>query len=532
MREPLKYLKCVVFVRATADNVQLLARELRSPRYAQYYVYLSNVLSKTDVKTLAEADEHECVREMHEFYCDYVALLPHLFTVDVDRCYVGGGQLAPPVLQRCVQALTGVLLSLKRGAAVLRYETASAAARALAEGVRNLMNKEAARFDTRKHGHATEPVTVLVVDRRNDCVSPLLSQWTYQAMVHELLTINNNRVSLTDVPGADAGDVVLSPLHDSFYAANLYSNFGEIAQNIKQLMDEYQTRARSNQKLESIADMKSFVENYPQFRRISGTLTKHVTLVGELSRLVSVYGLLDVSETEQMLACHDEHAASLASVRRLIAMTDRTSDLDATRLVMLYALHYERHANNDLAALQAQLRRRGVPDAYVQAVNDLLAFGGQAQRTSDLFGNMTTMSIAKKLIKGLKGVENIYTQHTPYLKTIVDDLVRARLKDNQYAFLGLSAQHTQQLTQNVCALSFHSLLQAAQMRVRDVVVFVVGGVTYEESACVHALNQTYGAQGVRIVLGGTHVLNARAFIDEIMHAARPTPAAAQPTHRR
>jgi hypothetical protein len=32
-------------------------------------------------------------------------------------------------------------------------------------------------------------------------VTPLLSQWTYQAMVHELLGISNNRVSLAGTPG-------------------------------------------------------------------------------------------------------------------------------------------------------------------------------------------------------------------------------------------------------------------------------------------------------------------------------------------
>lgn len=34
------------------------------------------------------------------------------------------------------------------------------------------------------------------IDRRNDPVTPLLSQWTYQAMVHEMLGINNGRVRI------------------------------------------------------------------------------------------------------------------------------------------------------------------------------------------------------------------------------------------------------------------------------------------------------------------------------------------------
>ena len=42
---------------------------------------------------------------------------------------------------------------------------------------------------------------LLLVDRRDDPVTPLLSQWTFQAMVHELIGIDANRVDLKDVPG-------------------------------------------------------------------------------------------------------------------------------------------------------------------------------------------------------------------------------------------------------------------------------------------------------------------------------------------
>ncbi len=38
-------------------------------------------------------------------------------------------------------------------------------------------------------------------------------------MLHELLTINNNRINLSDVPGVskDLKEVVLSQEHDEFY---------------------------------------------------------------------------------------------------------------------------------------------------------------------------------------------------------------------------------------------------------------------------------------------------------------------------
>ncbi|VDN23157.1 unnamed protein product [Gongylonema pulchrum] len=38
LREPIKHLKCVAFLQPTIENVRLLAEELRSPRYGQYYI--------------------------------------------------------------------------------------------------------------------------------------------------------------------------------------------------------------------------------------------------------------------------------------------------------------------------------------------------------------------------------------------------------------------------------------------------------------------------------------------------------------
>ena len=42
---------------------------------------------------------------------------------------------------------------------------------------------------------------VLLLDRRDDPVTPLLLQWTFQAMVAELLGMDTNRVDLKDAPG-------------------------------------------------------------------------------------------------------------------------------------------------------------------------------------------------------------------------------------------------------------------------------------------------------------------------------------------
>ena len=62
---------------------------------------------------------------------------------------------------------------------------------------------------------------------------------------------------------------------------NIYSNFGEIGQTIKTLMDEFQIKAKSQKKVESIADMKNFVETYPQFKVNGNIKSRNKMLINE-----------------------------------------------------------------------------------------------------------------------------------------------------------------------------------------------------------------------------------------------------------
>lgn len=118
-------------------------------------------------------------------------------------------------------------------------------------------------------------------------------------------------------------EIVLSQDQDPFFKKNLYLNFGDLGQNVKDYVEQFASKSHANVQLESIADMKRFVEDYPEFRKLSSNVTKHVTLVGELSRRVGEEKLLDVSELEQSLACNDNHNNDL-KVRPTAPDTTRT----------------------------------------------------------------------------------------------------------------------------------------------------------------------------------------------------------------
>ncbi|XP_067878995.1 vacuolar protein sorting-associated protein 45 [Heterodontus francisci] len=488
-RETMKHLKAICFLRPTKENVEFLVQELHRPKYGLFFVYFSNVISKSDIKSLAEADEQEVVSEVQEFYGDFIAVSPHVFSLNLTGC-AQGRNWNPALLARTTQGLTAVLLSLKK-CPMIRYQLSSDMAKRLAESVKQIITKEYELFDFRR----TEvPPLLLILDRSDDAITPLLNQWTYQAMVHELLGINNNRIDLSRVPGIsrDLKEVVLSAENDEFYANNMYLNFGEIGSNIRNLMEDFQKKKpKGQQKLESISDMKAFVENYPQFKKMSGTVSKHVTVVGELSRLVSEHHLMEVSEVEQELACQNDHSSALQNVRKML-QEPRVTDLDAVRLVMLYALHYERHSNSNLASLMEALSRKGISDKYKRLVSVLVEYGGKRVRGGDLVTPKDAVAITKQFFKGLKGIENVYTQHQPLLQDTLDQLTKGKLKDSQYPYLGPSTLRD---------------------RPQDIVVFIIGGATYEEAQTVYNLNRT--SPGVRIVLGGTTIHNTKSFLEEV-----------------
>ena len=103
------------------------------------------------------------------------------------------------------------------------------------------------------------PPLLLLLDRRDDPVTPLLNQWTYQAMVHELLGINNNRVDISsapDLPKDIQKEVVLAPEQDAFYQQNMFLNYGELAENVKNLMDAFQ--AMPEAKLPSVDTVSEY----------------------------------------------------------------------------------------------------------------------------------------------------------------------------------------------------------------------------------------------------------------------------------
>lgn len=156
-------------------------------------------------------------------------------------------------------------------------------------------------------------------------------------------------------------EVTLSTSTDSFFQAHHLATFGDLGTHLKTYVQMYQSKSQAHapSNIQSIGDMKRFVEEYPEFRKLGGNVSKHVAIVGELSRLVERDRLLTVGEVEQGLASGGQ-GADLKTIQDLI-MDPTIAPFNKLKLVCLYALrHQKSQAANNIASLIELALKNGV----------------------------------------------------------------------------------------------------------------------------------------------------------------------------
>jgi vacuolar protein sorting-associated protein 45 len=492
--ERMHHLKAVVYLEPTEGNIGLLEAELKDPQFCEYHVFFANAVSAGSLSRLAQADEGELIRQVQEYYGDFLAVNDDLFHLGLDHSLSLTSSAsssarsleASRVFEQNVKGILAVLLAVKRRPSQIRYQGASELAKRTASSVLDQIENDDI-FDFRRQ----DGPLLLILDRRDDPITPLLTQWTYQAMVHELLGLNNNRVILRGAPGIskDLEEVVISATQDPFFASQRFANFGDLGGAVKELLDEYQKNAKMNENIASLEDMQAFMERYPAFRSHALNVSKHVALMGELARLTDVYHLLDISQLEQEIACSSDHSGHKRELMEKIN-SSAVQKADKLRLALLYMIKYESY--NELNEIKSALNNNSVDKVFL--LDAMLQYAGDHKRASGLFSQGGLMAkLGKTISSSVNGVENVYTQHVPLLQNTLEAISKGKLKDSAYPLASGGG--------------------GPSGKPMEVIVFMVGGVTYEEAMSVAAFNKAN--QLTRVILGGSCIQNSTSFLEEL-----------------
>jgi vacuolar protein sorting-associated protein 45 len=528
-----RHLKCVVVLRPVASSIQALCQQLRNPQFNSYYIFFTNNVSDEQLRPIADADhKHELVRQVHIHYMDYYPLESQLYisstppqqfplcSLQQQRDFWPG--FAKTAFDRNIDTITSLILTIKAHP-VLRTSNSRLANTFAQEISRRMsLNTDLYHFPQANNDQST----LLILDRRDDPITPLLLNWSYLSMINELLPIDNNRVDLRMVPNIDPElkELTLSTnkKHDSFFAANMYSGFGDIASNAKKLVDEYKTQKQAaTGKMDTLEDIRSAVEKVPELKQMAGTVSKHMTILLELNRQIKVLSLYHLSELAQDIACENNHTAHVESIKKILygqqggaqqggkALGAVTFDYKLY-MVMLYALKYETEPSNKIAEFKQSLMTAYPTNLHkITAIDAVLAQCGAKNRSQNTsltlqHGRSLFAKMSSKVSSSVKGYENVHTRHKPLLVDIIEQLAQQRAKAVDFPQTSTFAHKT----------SGQPNSQEVIVKPNYIYVYIVGGVTYGEAAAVHAFNQT--SNDVKVALGGSCILNARSFIQSLI----------------
>jgi len=546
-RQKLPNLRCIIFVRPDESNANLIRAELIEARYQAYSLYFTNVLHTDFMDKIASNDKKELVKHVYEYFADYVALDKILFTFNIPTIIpMLQSVWGEPSFKRICDGLLSVLLSVKKAKPYIRYCGSSDLCRSIAEEVKSKMDAESEQglFQIpQSQAHKTTPPLLLLLDRREDPITPLLTQWTYQAMLHELCKMVNNRIviggndhdddereDLDDYDEDDEADnintsnkknkknedanrkeVVVNAELDSFFANHWTSNWGDLCEAVRNVIEQYKDRNQVKGNISTIEDIGKFMKDYPEFKKFAGEVDKHATLVNTCREQISTRHLLDISRLEQEIACHDDHSSQISELKKELRRDDITVN-DALRLVLIYAFKYGN--TNEIPALKKLLQNKGYN--ATKLIDSALDFVAKNRSTAETVST-TKKSLWVQVMKKFQDeeVQNVFTQHKPLLHTVLDLLFKGQLSESTYPYYSLTPSRT-----------------ATPYTPIDVIVFIVGGATYEEALTVHNFNfnqedvqqqptrgnsnnSSNSRQDRSVVLGGTTILNSQMFLREL-----------------
>lgn len=280
----------------------------------------------------------------------------------------------------------------------IRYKESSAAAMSLA----NVCHLKMGEFVTQNsewwyHGGPSkgqqvsqrERATLLILDRADDCLSPLMHEYTYQCLIHDLLTMEDDKITYVEDVQAEGGgtkkqpkDVLLDE-KDTIWTELRSKHVAEVSQilskRIREIMNSSAGSVLSNKKDTgslSMAEMGNALKALPEYQEILSKLGQHLNLSSECLDIFTKTNLRELAELEQTMATgqnEDMKTPKLADViDALEAMLMKINNpTDRVRLLLV--------ATVALGGLRNQDRRRLLNCAELgadaKAIDALQTFG-------------------------------------------------------------------------------------------------------------------------------------------------------------
>ncbi|KAF8379309.1 hypothetical protein HHK36_028742 [Tetracentron sinense] len=400
----------------------------------------------------------------------------------------------------------------------------------------------------------TETCELLILDRSVDQIAPVIHEWTYDAMCHDLLNMEGNKY-VHEVP-SKTGDQpeqkeVLLEDHDPVWLELRHAHIADASERLHEKMTNFisknkaaqiQHGSRDGSEL-STRDLQKMVQALPQYSEQIDKLSLHVEIAGKINRIIRELELRELGQLEQDLVFGD--AGTKEIINFLRTKQDATSE-NKLRLLMIYAAIYPEKFEGDKGLKLMQLARISSED--MNAVNNMRLLESNTKETST-GGFSLKFDIHKRKHAARKdrtGEEETWqlSRFYPMLEELIEKLCKGELPKNEYSCMNDPSPTVHGTTQGAsirtnqvpAAHSMRSKRTATWARPRSsddgyssdsvlrhassdfkkmgqrIFVFIIGGATRSELRVCHKLTTKLKRE---IVLGSSSLDDPPQFITKL-----------------
>uniref|UniRef100_A0ACD5YR15 Uncharacterized protein n=1 Tax=Avena sativa TaxID=4498 RepID=A0ACD5YR15_AVESA len=570
-RQPLPSMDAIYFIQPTKENIIMFLSDMsgRSPLYKKAYVFFSSPIQK-DLVSQIKKDTSVLPRigALSEMNLEYFPIDSQGFITDHERALeelfcesAEGFNKYNACLNTMATRISTVFASMREFPRV-HYRVAKTIDAStmttlrdmvptkIAAGVWNYLSKYKTSIPEFPQ---TETCELLIVDRSVDQIAPIIHEWTYDAMCHDLLFMDGNKYVhevLSKNGSASEKREVLLEDHDPVWLELRHAHIADASERLHDKMTHFVSKnkaaqlhqARTGGEL-STRDLQKMVQALPQYSDQIDKLSLHVEIAGKLNSIIREQCLRDVGQLEQDLVFGDAGTKELINFFRTQLGVSRENKL---RLLMIYSAINPDKFESDKGTKLMQLAGLSADD--MNAVNNMRYLCADIKKPPG--GGFTLKFDVHKKKHGHRkertGDESAWalSRFYPVLEELIEKLSRGELPKDEYncmndpspSFHGLpTSTSTSARTSPAHSMrskrtggswarprgsddgySSDSVLKHASSDFKKlgqrIFVFVIGGATRSELRAAHKLTSKLKRE---VILGSSSLDDPPQFITKL-----------------